>query len=302
VVPVARGRGLHNLCSAFDRLNSASGSILVFPEAREGETYLKRQHDVTCKKDTQPAHISMADMEELGDGAVAAAMGFASFGGGSRPAKKRRFHAGDNAVIAGQTPKVMDEYATGTNAIPVRAFGGPGGEQKGDKKMTELGRSNGHSAARLDMGRDPNEVVLGDNNDESNDNRELGQQTVVNKTTAHGTAGDEFDNEADSDAEPQYLDTSRPSTKLVDGSSSQYSLPSEGPESATSFGSDSYRGSFRGARGRGRGGHRGDFHGVAAPGQPWWTNYHDPSFNQNPWERLEQRLGLEARGAWVKRG
>ncbi|KAK1836056.1 hypothetical protein QBC39DRAFT_107750 [Podospora conica] len=34
--------------------------------------------------------------------------------------------------------------------------------------------------------------------------------------------------------------------------------------------------------------------------EPWWTEYYDPSSNENPWERLEQARGLEAApGGWI---
>ncbi|KAK3392467.1 hypothetical protein B0T20DRAFT_329758, partial [Sordaria brevicollis] len=35
------------------------------------------------------------------------------------------------------------------------------------------------------------------------------------------------------------------------------------------------------------------------PSQPWYTDYYDPSFNENPWERLEQQRGMESVGKWL---
>lgn len=34
----------------------------------------------------------------------------------------------------------------------------------------------------------------------------------------------------------------------------------------------------------------------------WWTNYYDPSSNENPWEILERKEGLEPVGSWLPRG
>lgn len=34
----------------------------------------------------------------------------------------------------------------------------------------------------------------------------------------------------------------------------------------------------------------------------WWTDYYDPSSNENPWEWLEKARGLEPAGSWLPRG
>jgi hypothetical protein len=41
---------------------------------------------------------------------------------------------------------------------------------------------------------------------------------------------------------------------------------------------------------RGRGGRK-----------PWWEGYYDPTSNENPWEKLEQAMGLEPKGTWCPR-
>ncbi|TLS25032.1 hypothetical protein PpBr36_06993 [Pyricularia pennisetigena] len=35
-----------------------------------------------------------------------------------------------------------------------------------------------------------------------------------------------------------------------------------------------------------------------AHGQPWYVDYYDRKSNQNPWKKLEEKLGLEPRGSW----
>ena len=32
----------------------------------------------------------------------------------------------------------------------------------------------------------------------------------------------------------------------------------------------------------------------------WYLEYYDPSFNENPWERLEKEKGLDPLGSWGK--
>ncbi|KAI6784314.1 uncharacterized protein J7T54_004860 [Emericellopsis cladophorae] len=31
----------------------------------------------------------------------------------------------------------------------------------------------------------------------------------------------------------------------------------------------------------------------------WYKDYYDPRFNQNPWDKLERNLGLQAQGTWL---
>ena len=74
----------------------------------------------------------------------------------------------------------------------------------------------------------------------------------------------------------------------------------------TSFRGDSGgrgRGGNRGgsARGSGGGGHGHVGHGGHAHNPTWYVDYYDASFNQNPWEALEKRLGLQAVGSWLAR-
>jgi hypothetical protein len=47
-----------------------------------------------------------------------------------------------------------------------------------------------------------------------------------------------------------------------------------------------------GGRGRGRDGGRGQRN------ERWYEEYYDPSFNENPWERLEKAKGLKQLGKW----
>jgi hypothetical protein len=34
----------------------------------------------------------------------------------------------------------------------------------------------------------------------------------------------------------------------------------------------------------------------------WYVGYYDPSFNENPWVKLEMANGLEPRGTWIEKG
>ncbi|KAK3314663.1 hypothetical protein B0H66DRAFT_317411 [Apodospora peruviana] len=53
--------------------------------------------------------------------------------------------------------------------------------------------------------------------------------------------------------------------------------------------------------GGGRGGRsaRGGRGGGHSVNRQWYLDYYDPSFNENPWERLEQAKGLAPVGSWL---
>lgn len=60
----------------------------------------------------------------------------------------------------------------------------------------------------------------------------------------------------------------------------------------------------RGGRGGGgglnnRGLGRGGGGGRDGPNREWYLDYYDPSFNENPWERLEQTKDLPSVGSWL---
>ncbi|KAK9446015.1 hypothetical protein VB005_01129 [Metarhizium brunneum] len=44
-------------------------------------------------------------------------------------------------------------------------------------------------------------------------------------------------------------------------------------------------------------------HGASQAGgsRVWYEGYYDSTSNENPWERLERRMGLESMGTWVAR-
>lgn len=92
--------------------------------------------------------------------------------------------------------------------------------------------------------------------------------------------------DGDDDPAPQYIDTSRSPIRTGEDQTSS-SLP------ATAPGYGEHR-----TAGRSGGGGSG-----FAPGKRiWWTDYYDPSSNENPWEFLEKARGLEPVGPWLPRG
>ncbi|TEA18183.1 hypothetical protein C8034_v011084 [Colletotrichum sidae] len=70
------------------------------------------------------------------------------------------------------------------------------------------------------------------------------------------------------------------------------------PTSMPAWSQDQSRSHGHGHRG-GRGGYQA---GQRSDGKPWWEGYYDTKSNENPWERLEKKMGVEPRGSWSLKG
>src|SRR5262245_38098972 len=92
---------------------------------------------------------SSFDPEDDG-AAMAAAMGFSSFGAQDRPAKKRRYHSGSDAVVSSSLPSAppgslppkppAPARLTGANHLPLHPRGtrGPGGSTAPGRNVDEI--------------------------------------------------------------------------------------------------------------------------------------------------------------------
>ncbi|KAI1179805.1 hypothetical protein F4777DRAFT_400587 [Nemania sp. FL0916] len=205
------------------------------------------------------------------DNAMAAAMGFSSFGT-QKPNKRRKFNPSTDAVVANPwtprsptisalQPAHSETATTGSNTVP-------------------LGRWRPWS--------NTGEIGLRDDDGSNGDNHGVG----------------------DEDPAPQYIDTSRPSAPAVDdamdnvqakidaivgSSAGDHAPPQPSPTGASEGRPHGWQpwqphGVNRGAHQNKRG--RGDW------SRPWWEDYYDPTFIVNPWEHLEKAYGLEPLGEW----
>ncbi|RYC59288.1 hypothetical protein CHU98_g6916 [Xylaria longipes] len=221
----------------------------------------------------------MDDGEDDGAAAMAAAMGFSSFGA-QKPNKRRKFNPSTDAFVAPKSPSApgsgsgphFHEYAdnyittTGSNMVPL-------GIRK--KNVDEIDLEGTEYEGHLPP--------------DSQEPRE---------TTADDDNGDE------DDPEPQYLDSSRPSAPIVadpvDSLQSKIDAIVGGSADAGAFPqlSSSVADSGQSSRG-GRGGHQRNMNRDNRSGTKWWEGYYDPAFIVNPWDNIEKANGLEPRGAWV---
>jgi hypothetical protein len=197
--------------------------------------------------------------------AMAEMMGFTSFGSQApRPSKKRRYNPRADAVA--------DETSgTGANTLPimprsVRAEGSAGGRRDGGES---------------ERGRDP---VLGGGGGGDGQSGKDGKDAAA---AGVGVGGGERDGkDEDDDPAPRYIDTSRSPLRTGEDETASF-LPVIGA------GFSEHRPAGQGGRGGGGGG---------GGKRIWWTDYYDPSSNENPWEWLEKARGLEAVGSWLPRG
>ncbi|RFU30581.1 hypothetical protein B7463_g5742, partial [Scytalidium lignicola] len=203
--------------------------------------------------------------------AMAAAMGFSSFGTQSNPNKKRKFNPVIDAFVDGQELAGSDrggnkEQGTGGNTIPLgkpRVIGASSKTAKADSD-------------EIDLGYDDEEPVREDMEEDG----------------------------------PQYIDTSRPApidsqkeiqdkidailANIEPSSSASVTLPPNklAPSQDNVRVSMSDRGSIASSSRPSQRGQRNEF---------WYIGYYDPSFNENPWARLEQEKLSNASGSRVEK-
>ncbi|KAK0706926.1 hypothetical protein B0T26DRAFT_680529 [Lasiosphaeria miniovina] len=207
--------------------------------------------------------------------AMAAAMGFSSFGAQDRPAKKRRFNRDDEASATGANRMALhpresraaaqQQTTTGSAAVPLLAV---------SKKATE----------------NADEIDLGD--DDDNDGGDDGSATNISSSSTTNPAGLAKYAAPSLPARPPAPAASYPAEGAGRGSGSHAFSP------APSAGGPRYQQqqphqSHRGGRGGGS---------VSGNGRrEWWINYYDPSSNENPWEHLERERNLRpaAGSSWL---
>ncbi|KAK8107908.1 uncharacterized protein PG998_009921 [Apiospora kogelbergensis] len=115
-----------------------------------------------------------------------------------------------------------------------------------------------------------NEIDLDDDDDDDDDGQD-GGEVDGNDAVA---AGDQDDAQ---DPTPQHITTSQPPDQIQSGIDAIVAGLPRSPRGLPLLPSA-------------KGGRDGD---------RWWDDYYDPAFNTNPWEKIEKKLGIEARGTWL---
>ena len=272
--------------------------------------------------------------------AMAAAMGFASFGARKPAAKKRKFNSATDAFVEGDDLTSLDKggkkgQGSGGNTMPL-----------GKQRMFGAGKKDSDVAGKANE----DEIAL-----EDQDEDEAGPRYIDTSKPPPAEVQEEDG--------PQYMDTSQPAPiedRYGDGDSAQYidtsqpppalsddeaqemqaridailagiqpsdtepsmtqglpavlnvsgiqarSQPHELPQRPPPAFSDTplMQGGQRPtwsdtasvARGRDGGRGRGRHSGGGQRNERWYEGYYDPSFNENPWEKLETAKRLQPLG------
>lgn len=252
--------------------------------------------------------ISLDD-EAMDSAAMAEAMGFSGFGMQRPASKKRRFNPNADAAVSGVSDNNNNSNkpaSTGANTAPLgrqRLRLPPPSSELPARPSTTATRSSGPVAGKADT----DEIDLDDRDPADSLERDV-------------PAGD--DHVGGEDLGSQYMDTSRPSRGYLPEELAEIEaqdkidailvggipgLPARPPAVASSEGIGGY-GHHHGQRNdqQGRGndrrhpqGKRRHPTGDDDSGAPWWEGYYDPKVNQNPWEALEKKMGLQPRGTWL---
>jgi hypothetical protein len=197
--------------------------------------------------------------------AMAQAMGFSSFGAQDRPQKKRKYNPQADAAGLTSTAPPLKEAATGSNMAPL-------GTRAPPLPPSQPGVNN-------------NEISL----DDEEDDKAADGGAALGLTANQIFGGDGTPGEPQTPAQVQVeLQTQ---TQMQ---TQPHGLPQRPPPAN----SHQHPGPSRGGHHHPQGRHQGS----TEKHSPWYEGYYDPSTNENPWQRLEDSLGLQPKGPWVPRG
>lgn len=224
--------------------------------------------------------------------AMAKAMGFSTFGT-QGPSKKRKFNPSTDAIVDGQALKELDK-------------GGKKGQGSGGNQIP-LGRARVFGVAKTS---NSDEIALDENDGDD-------EEPAIEASLPPPN----LDADASEEEEPQYVDTSLPppdeaaraAQERIDAILAQASDPPDEIQQNISQSSQQNRGighlmaAFK------------ETANLAVPSEAvsvtssqrprergqknelWYVGYYDPSFNENPWKKLEEAKGWSSSGTWVER-
>jgi hypothetical protein len=260
-----------------------------------------------------------SDEEDPEAQAMAAAMGFSSFGSHRPAAKKRKFNPSTDAYVVGDEFASLDKggkkgQGSGGNTVPLgktRVFGSAPSATNASAGQKS---TSGGNQDEIDLGEDTEDYEDGPNYIDTSlpppiesggnhvqryvDNSQPRPPGVSDEEatemqaridallTSMGARDPEATSVPETSSEAQPLSRGHPSrppfsdTAFMLGGPRPLSSLRDGFSDASSVASSS-RPSERGQR-----------------NPKWYVGYYDPSFSENPWAKLEQARGLEPLGRW----
>ncbi|KAA8574914.1 hypothetical protein EYC84_004151 [Monilinia fructicola] len=257
----------------------------------------------------------MDDIElEDDSAAMAAMMGFSGFGNQNPLSKKRKFNAATDAFVEGAELEKIDRggkkgQGSGGNQIPLgkmRVIGEKAVEKRNDEEID------------LDEDEDRDGNGNGGTAGAEEEEGPRYMDTSAPPPIFDGIEGGEHALGQDGTSEdPAIVEERRRAQEQIDA------ILAAAPDSANTNTSQPVPGHLHGlpprpvhnnmgftaGGGSGRGARSGGSDaGSMASSRPsgrgtfnktWYEGYYDRSFNENPWAKLEQERGLEAKGSWI---
>ncbi|PQE28045.1 hypothetical protein CJF32_00005803 [Rutstroemia sp. NJR-2017a WRK4] len=221
---------------------------------------------------------------------MAALMGFSSFGSQNPPAKKRKFNPSTDAFVSGEELEKIDRggkkgQGSGGNNVPLG-------------KMRTIGvKSERRNEEEIDLDDEDEETAVGGASLEEEGKRE-GEEDEEGPNYIDTSAPAPLEAQAqDQQPNPQHAEMQAKIDSILNSIPPAQNVIAEVPNmiplpARPQFqGTQSMAGSSRQGQ-RGPKGQRND---------RWYEGYYDPSFNENPWARLEKEMGLQTKGIWVER-
>jgi hypothetical protein len=254
---------------------------------------------------TSPGMDPSYESSEGEEDAMAKAMGFSAFGT-QGPPKKRKFNPAVDAVVDGQALASLDK-------------GGKKGQGSGGN-MIPLGKPRTFGVAKPANNED--EINLDGEESEDEETPAYIDTSLPPPAEIHGGGS------GDEDEGPAYVDTSYLPDEEAKAAQERIDAILAGKEAIVP--SRKIKGKDKGHTQSGIGQfmealqHPVQHHLPPKPSvtdlpstgsitsnqwpkergrqrnELWYLDYYDPSFNANPWAKLEKDRGLESRGVWVK--
>jgi hypothetical protein len=267
----------------------------------------------TSDPSTMDPEYGGSDEEDAEAQAMAAAMGFSSFGSHKPAAKKRKFNPATDAYVEGEELASLDKggkkgQGSGGNAVPL-----------GNARVLGPSSKGAHESAERVLAGEKNkdEIAL-----EDSDGDDEGPNYIDTSTAPPvESRGGYVQRHAPADSPPPSRvseEEAREVQARIDGLLSSIGSQGAGDGTQTTPQEQFSRPTFHDTAFM-LGGPRppsssrdgfNDASSAASSSRPsergqrnpkWFVGYYDPSFNDNPWATLEQAKGLEPLGRWPER-
>lgn len=251
-----------------------------------------------------------SDEDDVEAQEMAAAMGFSSFGSHKPAAKKRKFNPATDAYVEGEELASLDKggkkgQGSGGNTVPLGKARVFGASSKGPYESAErgfAGEKNQDEIALEDSDGDddgPNYIDTSMAPPVESRGGYVQRHAPADSLPASTVSEEEArEVQARIDALLTSIGSQRAGEVIQTASQEQFSRPTFN-DTAFMLGGprppSSSRDGFNDAP-SGASSSRPIERGQRNPN--WFVGYYDPSFNDNPWAKLEQASGLEPLGRW----